>query len=146
ASLLLLCDEMFSSRDYHGLVRPRLYGTPRLEDLYLERGVDLQSLARILNLAVPGVAIETTSLPLNDAAVPMHLSELGMRTEAFTQRGLVVAKRPRWMREPAVNGPGTAALRPLVFDRLGEAEHRALVAGWRYARGPIILGSQSGPS
>ncbi len=146
ATLLLMCDEMFSSRDYQGLVRPRLYGTPRLEDLYLERGVDLQALASIRNIAIPGVAFQTTSLPLSDAAIPMHLNELSVRAETLAQRGLVVAKQPRWMRSPAVNGAGAGTLRPLVFDRLGVAEHRELVARWRYTRGPVILGSQSGPS
>lgn len=146
SSLLLLCDEMFSSRDYQGFVRPRMFGTPRLEELYLERGVDLQALAGIPQLEVPHVAIDTPAVPLNDAAIALNLNELASRAESFVQQGLVVAKRSRWMADPALNGGPVPEVHPLVFDRVGNAEFRLLVAGWRSTRGTIILGGQHGPS
>ncbi|WP_197529221.1 hypothetical protein [Aeoliella mucimassa] len=142
ASLWLLTAEMFDTNEFS--LRPQFAPRP-LDELYLERGVDLAQLESAIGAEVVLPQFDVTGSPLADAARPMELSQ---RTANSAGDALAMWQLGRKI--PAIENSAFAAAS--AAGRLAPvANPKQVGAGltsntYRGSTGPLMVGGTAGPA
>ncbi len=144
ASVLLLTPRLLDTREFD--VRPRLTGNRDLDDLYLERGLDMSSLRNTPNVLMSSTRHVTRGLTLADAAQAMQLS-VGAAGDSARSAACVC-----WQHATDVASPVAAEFAadhtvwPIVFDAIGELGNSRLTPQlFDGASGAIVVGGPAGP-
>lgn len=129
-------------------VRPTLVGERRLEEIYMERGIDVAALRNIASIESATVWHQTTGLKLTDAARALELNAQASKSSIDKPHGVVVWHHTAPVAEPegaefvAARHPTT----PIAFDLLGAGAGLPLAAVTQHdAGGPVVVGGSVGP-
>lgn len=146
AKLWIEVSELLETRELD--VRPELLGERPLDEIHLERGIDVATLRDSAGIELAAVWHQTTGLELVDAARALALNERTPVQTGNSTQGVVLWHRTAPVAEPrasefvAARSPHSA----MTFDHLGSEIGRPIAASVRLdGGGPLVMGGPIGP-
>lgn len=148
AELFLLTPTLFAHREF--APRPRRMDGPSLADLYLERGLDLTTLAEAARIRVLGTWHDTAGIPLVDAATGMELNAKRRRGASRDYTADLLWQHARVVDQPV--GEALALGGPLHRRLSIESPQDGGCGALTYAcfesgsTAPLVVGGPAGPA
>lgn len=129
-------------------VRPELIRERSLDDLYLERGLDVATLRNSPGVELPSVWHQTTGLALADAARSLELNERVAMPASSQPGGVAVWHLTSPVSQPLASDFVTphSLYTPIAFDHLGAGIGMPVAAALHQdGAGSLIIGGPLGP-
>jgi hypothetical protein len=147
AKLYVTVPELFKTREFE--IRPKITGARRLEDAYLERGLDLASVTKLPDVAMIGTQNIATGLQLADAAEALELNSRSESLPAASLEGMFVWHQtaPTPVPQAAEFATSRSPRTPIAFDYLGASVNAPIAAAMlREHGGAFLMGGPAGPA
>ena len=147
ARLLLLTSDLLLGQDFDSVVRPKSGKGRTLDELFLERGLNVHHLANEASITLLQTHHEMPSLALTDAAKFLQLNQLKhARGDQHPFAAHLRRHEKRLLTPRLSDGTAADAMSPVLFQHSALAGEGGLVrAIAQHAQGPFIVGGTYGP-